>query len=130
MPSTITSATFPAASGLTVGKRITPQPIVHAADLLPVDIQDICPADARMKVLVFPGDLRSAEDVQALGVLAAKLDSALSNYPKTIFDVSSIFKSIGDEFCYMDVPQSLRSDWKRCVSRFTVLGCRGSSWLR
>jgi len=39
------------AENLIIGKRILPQIFVRAADMCPVDIQDMLPADVRFKVL-------------------------------------------------------------------------------
>ena len=39
-----------------IGQRILPQIVLRMADRRAIDIQDVCPADTRFKVLVFTGD--------------------------------------------------------------------------
>lgn len=102
-------------STLAVGKRVPPQLVVRVADNNPVEIQDLIPADGRIKLFVFPGNLESKADLELLQVAASKIASTLGRYPIEIFDIVTVAKQIGTDISYMDVPVSLRKSWKRCV---------------
>ena len=74
-PSIIVNATYQhLASNLIVGERVPPQVFIRAADTLPVEIQDLLPADTRFNILVFAGDLSLDEDKAKLTALAEELD--------------------------------------------------------
>ena len=53
---------------------MVPHVFIRAADTLPVEIQDLLPADARFKILVFAGDLSVKEEKAKLQALAEELD--------------------------------------------------------
>lgn len=60
------------ALGLIIGARVSPQVFIHAADGRPFEMQDLLPADARFKILVFGGDVGVQEDAARLQAAAAE----------------------------------------------------------
>lgn len=94
-PSAIVNAQYQdLASNLTVGMRMSPHVFVHAADGRPSEIQDLLPADARFKLLVFGGDIGAQEDAARLQATAdafAASESFLNRFghgaPDKIFDI-------------------------------------------
>ena len=60
------------AEKLIIGQRMHPQIFVRAADIRPVEIQDLLPADVRFKVLFFVGNLTETRTAE-LNLLAEKL---------------------------------------------------------
>lgn len=114
-PSMITSVITdePAPTTLEVGKRIPPQYILRAADSNLADVHDLLPADGRFKILVFPGKLVTGDDARELVNLASKLENVLKKYPSDVFSTGVVLAAIDQSFNYMDVPLSLRPDWKR-----------------
>ena len=71
------------AANLIVGERVPPQVFLRAADARPLEMQDLLPADARFKILVFGGDISRVRDrarLQAVGDELAKTESFLGKY--------------------------------------------------
>ena len=111
--SIVASATDPALTKLTTGKRFPPQRVLRHADIDPVELQDMLPSDGRIKIVVFPGSAISEADMQRLKLLATTLEDVLAKYPRDAFDVLTVLKEIGVEMSYLDIPPALRSTWKR-----------------
>ena len=66
------------AASLIVGERILPQVFIRVADARPIEVQDLCPADMRFKILVFGGDVTVPEERVRLQVTAEGLDGPKS----------------------------------------------------
>lgn len=121
--SILTSTTHQAAaSNLIIGQRILPQIVLRMADRRAIDIQDVCPADTRFKVLVFTGDLRDPAQRARVEKFAAELgrkDGFLRATGETkaesIYDVLSILKGKKEEGSHFDVPEILRSHWSKVL---------------
>jgi phenol 2-monooxygenase (NADPH) len=105
----------PAPSTLELGKRVPPQCVLRVADRNPIELQDMLPADGRIKLLIFPGAAATPADADGLKTLTDALASVLASYPRDAFDVFTVLSAVGDDVSYMDVPLGLRSDWKRYV---------------
>lgn len=97
-----------------------PQIFVRAADTLPIEIQDLLPADARFKLLLFVGDLTEVR-VAELDVLAEELDKPSSFLRKyspdgkvsTVFDVITIAAGKKEDINYLLVPRFFRPHWSK-----------------
>jgi Phenol hydroxylase, C-terminal dimerisation domain len=82
-PSVITNAQYQShAKSLIVGERIIPQMIVRVADGRPYQLQDLLPADARFKVLIFTGDASDERQLVTLRKLAVDLEQILVKYAR------------------------------------------------
>ena len=62
------------AKNLIVGERIIPHIFLRAGDSRPIDMQDLCPADMRIKILVFGGDVTVEGNVSRLRAIGKELD--------------------------------------------------------
>jgi len=108
------------AESLIIGKRMLPQIFVRAADIRPVDIQDMLPADARFKVLFFVGNLTETRAAE-LRLLAEELSKPLSAFRKysadgnisTVFDVITIAAGTKDDTNHLVVPAFFRPHWTK-----------------
>lgn len=79
--SMITNVQYQAfAKNLIIGQRMIPQVLVRAADGRPYELQDLLPADARFKVLVFAGDTMSKAQLAILHKLADELEQILRKF--------------------------------------------------
>ncbi|KAI9464680.1 FAD binding domain-containing protein [Boletus coccyginus] len=107
---------------LIVGKRMLPQIFIRAADIRPVDIQDMLPADVRFKVLCFVGNLTETR-VAELMLLAEELSKPSSVFHKysadgnisTIFDIITIIAGTKDDTNYLVVPSFFRAHWTKVL---------------
>ncbi|KAF8555663.1 hypothetical protein OG21DRAFT_1438464 [Imleria badia] len=123
------------AENLVIGKRMPPQIFVRAADICPVEIQDLLPSDIRFKVLFFVGKLTETR-VAELKLLAEELcksSSFLHKYSpdgnlSTVFDIITITAGKKDDitYSYLLVPAFFRPHWSRVLLDDTdVTGSRG-----
>jgi phenol 2-monooxygenase len=114
------------ASSLVIGQRIIPQIILRAADARPFEIQDLCPADNKFKVLLFAGDLAGTKQAQRLNRLAAdmaKPEGFLSKFGRRrdkdgdwdVFNILTVCAAKKEMVNYLDVPKFLRPHWSKCV---------------
>ena len=87
-----------------------PQIFIGAADVNPVEMQDLLPADTRFKILVFAGDLAVSEDKARLQKLAENLSSPnsfLNRYGRKeggdwkVFDILTISCGTKDKIGYV-----------------------------
>lgn len=110
------------AQHLVIGERVPPQTVVCAADGGPYELQDLLPSDTRFKVLVFAGDIRSAEQLSRVNVLADELlgeSGILSRCaPRDLglpsfFDVLTLTTVPLKTMRAGDLPKSLRSHWSK-----------------
>ena len=110
---------------LIVGQRLTPQVIIGAADANPVNIQDLCPADTRFKILVFAGDLTRIKQKERLNRLAAAMSKPEGFVKKfgrprhnkegewDLFDLIPICAGKKELVNHLDIPKSLRTHWSK-----------------
>ncbi|KAF9648655.1 hypothetical protein BDM02DRAFT_3155659 [Thelephora ganbajun] len=124
-PSTITDVTYQfLAPGLPIGQRIIPQILIRAPDSRPYELQDLCPADAKFKILIFLGDIADpvqAERAQKFAEALGKPGSFLSKYGRTkpgmvgwkVFDLLTICATRKEVVNYLDVPAFLRPHWTK-----------------
>ncbi|KAI9567993.1 FAD binding domain-containing protein [Boletus coccyginus] len=110
------------AENLIVGKRMLPQIFVRAADIRPVEIQDILPADIRFKVLFFVGDLTEMRAAE-LKLLAEELSKPSSIFHKyspdgnisTVFDIITIVVGTKGDTNHLLVPAFFRPHWTKVL---------------
>jgi len=126
-PSAITGVAYQSlAPGLPIGQRIIPQTLVRAADSRPYELQDLCPADTKFKILIFLGDIAEpaqAERAQKLAEALGKPESFLSNYGRAksgvvgwkSFELLTICTTRKEVVNYSDVPTLLRPHWTKSV---------------
>lgn len=126
-PSTITDVTYQSlAPGLPIGQRIIPQILIRAADSRPYELQDLCPADTKFKVLIFLGDIADpvqTERAQKLAEALGKPESFLSKYGRSksgvagwkVFELLTICATKKEVVNYLDVPAFLRPHWTKSV---------------
>ena len=126
-PSAIIDVTYQSlAPGLPIGQRIIPQTLVRAADSRPFELQDLCPADTKFKILVFLGDIAEptqAERAQKLAEALGKPESFLSNYGRAksgvvgwkSFELLTICATRKEVVNYPDIPTLLRPHWTKSV---------------
>jgi len=126
-PSAITDVIYQSlAPGLPIGQRIIPQTLVRAADSRPYELQDLCPADTKFKILIFIGDIAEpaqAERAQKLADAFGKPESFLSNYGRAksgvagwkSFELLTICATRKEVVNYSDVPTLLRPHWTKSV---------------
>ena len=72
------------ATNLIIGERILPQILICVADARPYQLQDLLPADARFKVLIFTGDITDGGQRTRLQKLADDMEK-----PEDIFEEGS-----------------------------------------
>ena len=138
-PSTITDTTYQSlCPGLPIGQRILPQILIRAADSRPYELQDLCPADTKFKVLIFPGDISDpaqVERAQRLAEALGKPGSFLSKYGRAksgvvgwkVFELLTICATKKEVVNYLDVPALLRPHWSKSV--FFKLSEGLKAWL-
>ena len=126
-PSTITDITYQSlAPGLPIGQRIIPQTLIRAADSRPYELQDLCPADTKFKILLFLGDiadLAQLERAQKLADALGKPESFLSKYGRSkpgavgwkVFELLTICTTRKETVNYLDIPAFLRPHWTKSV---------------
>ncbi|KAI0773244.1 FAD binding domain-containing protein [Trametes elegans] len=120
-PSTIVEDAHQAsAPNVLVGRHMPSHVFVRAADAVPVNIQDLLPADMRFKVLFFVGDIAenaTAERVRDLATRLAVPESFLQRYGRDdkAFDRVCISASNKDAVEHNDFPQVLRSHWSKIL---------------
>ncbi|EIM90606.1 uncharacterized protein STEHIDRAFT_49341 [Stereum hirsutum FP-91666 SS1] len=112
-----------------VGQRFPPQVVLHAADMIPVEIHDLCTSNTRFKIFIFTGNLHSEVRSQNLEVLAERLkgkDGVLCRFDEEIFDVIPVLQGKKETVDYLAVPRTLRSSWdKVLVDETDVSGSLG-----
>ena len=128
-PSTAIDVTYQSlAPGLPIGQRIIPQILIRAADSRPYELQDLCPADTKFKILLFLGDTTDPtqlERAQKLAEALGKPESFLSKYGRSkpgvagwkVFDLLTICATRKDVVNYLDVPAFMRPHWTKLVFR-------------
>ena len=130
-PSVITNpACQPTASALIIGQRLIPHIVLRAADARPYEIQDLCPADTRFKILLFVGDLAGAQQAQRVSQLAADMGRAegfLNKFGRRrqnkegewdVFDILTICAGKKESVNHLDVPKLFRPHWSKYVMFF------------
>ncbi|KZP17569.1 hypothetical protein FIBSPDRAFT_746817 [Athelia psychrophila] len=120
-----------AAQHITVGQRMPPQMLLRAADARPYELQDLLPADARFKILVFAGDTTQPAQRARVERLAGELHGVLALFGaggavEGTFDVLAISSGKKEDVGYADVPALLRSHWSKVfVDDVDMLGRQG-----
>ena len=97
-----------------------PQIFVRAADIRPVEIQDMLPADIRFKVFFFVGNLTEMR-VAELKLLAEELSKPSSVFHKysadgnvsTVFDIITITAGTKVDINHFLVPAFFRPHWTK-----------------
>ncbi|EIW58510.1 uncharacterized protein TRAVEDRAFT_58730 [Trametes versicolor FP-101664 SS1] len=131
-PSAITHAKHQdLASTLVIGERMVPHVFVRAADARPYDIQDVLPADARFKILVFTGVITDPAQAARAAALAEEMDAPGSFYhrfghenPARVFDVLSVSAAKKEDVNYTDLPKFFRQHWSKVLLDDTDLYAR------
>jgi phenol 2-monooxygenase len=131
-PSAIVDTTHQAcAPGILIGRRLPPQNVVRAADGLPVNVQDLLPADSRFKLLVFAGTVRGDALDTVADTIQNSLHGVLGGAGKEAVDVVTIVKGHVFAVDYMSVPASLRPHWSKCAKSYRrfwmLMRCTGFS---
>ncbi|KAF8129842.1 FAD binding domain-containing protein [Boletus edulis] len=121
------------AQNLIIGQRMPPQTFVRAADIRPVEIQDLLPSDVRFKVLVFVGYLTGAR-VSELKLFAEELNKSSSFLRKyspdgnisVVFDITTITAGKKEDIDYLLVPAFFRPHWTKVLLDDTdAIGSKG-----
>lgn len=110
--------THASASKLIIGQRLPPSFVLRAADLRPVEIQDLCPSDTRFKVFVFVGDIFAPCQRERLKRFADHVvseTSVLKHFGDKAFEIMCVIKGPKETSNYMEVPSVLRSHWTKYV---------------
>ncbi|KAF9062387.1 FAD binding domain-containing protein [Rhodocollybia butyracea] len=114
-----------AARNLIVGKRFPPEIILTARDDRVVQIHDVLPSDTKFKLLIFTGDLCDDGKAKVLKELAVRLveEKLITDWSYVrkdtqietmrVVDVLTIVKGSKGSVVYTDVPESLRTHWKK-----------------
>ncbi|KAF9233477.1 FAD binding domain-containing protein [Melanogaster broomeanus] len=121
------------AQSLTIGQRMLPQVFVRAADMRPIEIQDMLPADTRFKVLLFVGHLadRRITELNLLAEELSKCSTFLHKYGadgtiSSVFDIITITSGMKEDIEYLNVPKLFRPHWSRVLLDDTdVTGSKG-----
>lgn len=99
-----------------------PQILLRAADARPLELQDLLPADARYKLLVFAGDARDAGQLarvrafaDAVGADGAFAREVVGGAREKWLDVLTVCRTPLQDVDYTAVPPALRSHWSKCV---------------
>lgn len=123
----ITDTTYQSlAPGLAIGQRILPQTLIRAADARPYELQDLCPADIKFKILIFLGDITEpvqVERAQKLAEALGKPESFLSKYGRAkagligwkVFELLTICATRKEVVNYLDIPALMRPHWTKLV---------------
>jgi phenol 2-monooxygenase (NADPH) len=113
------------ASALTIGKRIPPQIIIRVADARPFEIQDLCPADTKFRILLFVGNVTDSDQAQRVHKLATdmgKPEGFLNKFGRSrinkdgdwdVFDLVTICAGRKENVSYLDVPKFFRTHWTK-----------------
>lgn len=108
------------ANNLIIGQRMHPQVFVRAADMRPIEIQDLLPADVRFKVLFFVGNLTETRitELNSFAEELSKPSCFLRKYSvdgniSTVFDIITITAGKKDDINYLLVPALLRPHWSK-----------------
>jgi phenol 2-monooxygenase len=115
------------APGLVIGQRMPPQIFIRAADMRPIEIQDMLPADIRFKLLLFVGHLTETR-IARLNLLAEDLSKPTAFLQKysahgnnsSIFDIVTVTAGKKDDINYLNVPALFRPHWSKWVSTFLM----------
>lgn len=108
------------AQNLVIGERMLPQIFVRAADIRPVEIQDMLPADVRFKVLFFVGNLTETR-VAELNLLAKKFQKPSNFFHRynddgnvsTLFDIITITAGKKENINNFLLPAFFRPHWTK-----------------
>lgn len=108
------------AENLVIGQRMLPQIFIRAADVRPIDIQDLLPSDVRFKMLFFVGNLTEAR-ITELNLLAEELSkpsSVLRKYStdgniSSVFEIITITAGNKEDINYLLVPAFFRPHWTK-----------------
>lgn len=110
------------AKNLVIGQRVLPQVFLRAADCRPFEIQDLLPADARFKIILFIGDTSDSRQLGIIDDLANELDGVLGKLAPsgqifTMFDILAVCSDTKTSIRlgYKKLPLFLRSHWSRYV---------------
>jgi phenol 2-monooxygenase (NADPH) len=104
---------------------LVPQIILRAADAKPIEIQDLCPADTKFRILLFLGDLSHTQQVQRVNKLATNMRAAegfLNKFGRMhkqsdckwdVFEILTICAGKKESISYLDVPPFFRPHWTK-----------------
>ena len=98
-----------------------PQRIIRAADAQSFEIQDLCPADTRFKVLMFVGETSSDADVQRIETFLDKFENPESFFSRSeahkkgMLDLLTICKGSKEHFNWNRMPYVLRRHWTQVL---------------
>ncbi|KAF8122465.1 FAD binding domain-containing protein [Boletus edulis] len=110
------------AKNLLIGKRMPPYIFIRAADISPVEIQDMLPSDVRFKLLLFIGRMTEAR-ITELTRFAQELSQPSSFLLKyspngdisAMFDMITIASGNKEDFDYLRIPEFFRPHWTRVL---------------
>ncbi|KIJ21008.1 hypothetical protein PAXINDRAFT_165806 [Paxillus involutus ATCC 200175] len=123
------------APGLIIGQRMLPQIFIRAADMRPIEIQDMLPADIRFKLLLFVGHLTETR-IARLNLLAEDLSKPTAFLQKysahgnssSIFDIVTVTAGKKDDINYLNVPALFRPHWSKVLlDDIDVTGTKGGN---
>ncbi len=103
------------ATGLLIGTRLPPSPMMRLADWWPTDVQDLIPFDGLFRVIIFAGDISSSLHAERLTQFSESLLSPSANRkdPDTKIWTVTILSGNKERLLWTEVPKSLK-DRNRC----------------
>ncbi|KAG9313169.1 putative monooxygenase [Chiua virens] len=121
------------AKNLVIGERMLPEIFVRSANIVPINIHDMLPADIRFKVLFFVGHLTKTKiaELNSFAEELSKPTSFLHKYSvdgniSTVFDIITIVAGTKENVNYLMVPAILRPHWSKVLLDDTdVIGTQG-----
>ncbi|KAI6128069.1 thioredoxin-like protein [Pisolithus croceorrhizus] len=123
------------AQNFVVEQRMLSQVFLHAANVRPVRIHDLLPANARFKILIFLGSIGKESRLAQINVLADELSSPtgpLKRYsmdgqtPSPMFDLITIVEGNKENFNHLNVPLVSQPHWSKDLLNDTdVAGSEG-----
>jgi len=103
-----------------VGERMRPHIFIRAADARPYELQDLLPADARSKIIVFAGDTSDEEQLSRIRALADEMTKTSAFVARfghgsleTVFDFITISSATKYNVLWTDLPELFSSHWSK-----------------
>ncbi|KAF8202399.1 FAD binding domain-containing protein [Pholiota molesta] len=107
------------ATNLIIGERLLPQVFIRAADIRPVEIQDLCPADGRFKIFIFTGNTSQPGSLEQVRLVAHDIEPLLLELASRnifqLFDIVSIRSAKKADVRYNELPVLFRPHWSKAL---------------
>ncbi|KIK52338.1 hypothetical protein GYMLUDRAFT_49956 [Collybiopsis luxurians FD-317 M1] len=117
------------AKNVPIGRRLSPRPLIRAADSRPVDLHDYLASDTRFKLFVFTGDTHDPHQMAKVETFANALipnptsESSSSFFAgfsslqalRTVFDIVPISSERKQTIKYNALPNALWEHWSKVL---------------